>query len=294
MIDIDRKPDTEHELAQLDNAARSLVLGSRIYRAITHQWRNRHGNVLTRPDEDWLVQSKIKDEIAALTDLIQTRPEVFHELLLHGIDCLHGTTTLNLKGILDHGIVPAHTLQDMGILALGKENYTQPYARQGVHVVPIAYVDETGRYAEKKLGENVKDYVNPRNYEDFLGFQDIESSTMYPSLKAYFTGHAEEARAIRDMVDRQEITKDSVGPVVIGVDSSTMSDDAEFIHADSAVKGDVITNGRIRTQHIKVIYVSEDQLGLTRQMVTERGLMHIAVQDIANIRGAKQASASAA
>lgn len=265
---------------------RELISKSRVYDAVLHQWPSESGEVEKLDKNDnWVAIEKRKKAEEQLHEFAQSHEEAFRDMCELGVDCLHGTTTLNLSEILKHGLVPSYLFKSIGITALGKENFSQPSKREGVHVVPVGNVNETVRYAEVRLKEDGQDqYVNPKNYKNFLPYLETDTTDMYDGFASYFSGHGQEAQRISDAIESGELTEESGSPVVLGIDSSKMRPETEFIFCNSAIEGDTKIGQIITVDFIPVIYTDQKDIEQVEAMLVEYGYTNTVVRDIGSIR----------
>ena len=276
---IDSEKSTERGLS--DGELRSVITDSRIYQAGFNRYRIGSGYL---EKDDPFIDMLYQDELDQIRSFVEAHPVGASEMIRSGVDSLHGTTSLNLQPILEHGIVPNSHLRKLGVVALGKESYSLPLEREGVHVVPVGYAGETVRYAEGRLAAKSSDFVNPSNYKNFLHYVEIDTSSMAPSFAAHFNNHGLEATLIQQAIASGDLIPDAVVPIVLGIDSSAISRDVAINSCDSGVRGDTLVKGIIPRSAIKILYTTTDAMpGVQSQLETHQLGESIVVRDIQSI-----------
>lgn len=275
-------PESENELT---SKVEQILDSSRVYDAYIYGWFDK-GEYKRHDRTDTFALLAKEREHKKLTKFAQEHQKAFEELTSLGVDCFHATTTLNAEALFQHGIVPSGLFSRLGITAIGKENFTQPPLRSHVHVVPVAHASATIRYAEGRLEETAQEYVNPKNYPNFLHFLDRleEGKPASKSIEAYFRGHGEEAVRIQKAVEAGELHEGSGAPLVFGIDSSKISEQAKISYCASSISGDTTVEQTIGFDMIPLVYTSAEAMKEVEEMLEKFGHQNTVVRDIAEIR----------
>lgn len=246
------------------------------------------------PWKNTAVQFKIDDLVhnPATADTIT-------ELLENKVDGLHGLGSPHLLSMLRHGIVPTSEHQQLGIIALGRENHSQPHRRKAVHVVSWLFAGETVRYAEyrvqggRKRGDS--DFVTLENAQQFAEIDtsyldEIKDDPNRSCVVDHILGSVWEARTLLEKIESGrlegtafELISDPF-PIVAGISTETI-DTNRLRGEETVIEGDVSIYGRVSALAITALYVPETQLSRVYDAVlTEAPSTNIALLCLEDLR----------
>lgn len=213
--------------------------------------------------------------VRSFGDLYRDNPELADTIMELGIDGLHGTTSWNLQSILEHGIVSSSLLAAMGIVAIGKENYSQPDLRKGVHVVPITEPEQTTIFAERRLEDSPTNwYVRPDALEDIILDEELINAYRgkVPTIYHAYRGARRERLDIERLISEGRLDPSRPSyPVVLGIASGKLDSDFEVaLHRRSSVRGDTSIRGIVPRSAVATFFVPVEHMGDVSELIASK------------------------